>query len=161
MKSHLAKYFVFNDINNLFSINRFLNNIIFFISLCMVINFVIISPYIILYTHSFFSFNIAFLIGLNAFIFNMKAINEDYIFLTGKPNKYYILGLIELIMGIIVLTLGSLLVFFINYFDNILCLLYMLLIAELITRTTKLICNIIFLNKFIYHFTFKKYLKNY
>ena len=97
--------------------------------------------------------------GINSFILCIKSIDENFIFLEGRPEKYFRLTLYELFIGFLSLLIGCLVIFIDKFFyTNVLNILYCVVICEIIERTSKYIFNIFYLTKNIYCIDIKKYL---
>lgn len=162
LKPYLAAFFQQDNQNKLFELNYIIYKCGFFLMLFFSFNLIIIIPYIMIFTKSYFSFILAFLMIINIFISGLKSIDENFIYLHGKPEKYIYLTLIEIIVGIISMIIGFSIIFTIQFFlNNIMNILYCLIICEIILRFTKYNINIYYLNKFVYKISFKKYIKEY
>ena len=77
-----------NSANDVFNLSKNTSCLIMIIGIVLLLNFVIISPYIMIFTKSYFSFWLAFLIGLGALINQFKSVEEAIIYLHGNPEKY-------------------------------------------------------------------------
>lgn len=160
LRPYLAKIF-FNK-NNLFQLNQLIYKIGFFLILFLSLNLIIISPYIMIFSNSYFSFTISFLMIINVLLFSLKSIDENFIFIHGKPEKYSFLTLYEIIIGLLALIIGFSIIFFIPMFShNILNILYCLIICEIILRISKYILNVFYLNKYVYKISLRIYLQEY
>ncbi|MBO6073092.1 hypothetical protein J6P59_05770 [bacterium] len=115
-----------------------------------------------IFIHSYFSFVIAFLIGLVGLITCLKSVDESFIYIDGRPQKYLKLTLIELGVYLVCIIISLSIIFLDkNFSDNILNILYALIICELVGRSSKYVLNIIYLVKEVYKISFKKYFKTF
>lgn len=163
LRPYLATFFQNdNSSSKLFELNTLLYKIGFFICLIFALNLVIVVPYIMIFTKSYFSFIFVFLMIINILFYALKSIDENFIYLHGKPEKYLFLTIFEIIIGAIAMTIGFTIIFFVPSFENdVLNIIYCLIICEIILRFTKYVANIHYLIKSVYKINFWIYLKNY
>lgn len=156
---YIAKYFIYNTKKEIYELNNNIKLFSFFLCSLLFLNYFMISPYISIFTHGYFSFLMSLLVGINSFILCIKSIDENFIFLEGRPEKYFRLTLYELFIGFLSLLIGCLVIFIDKFFyTNVLNILYCVVICEIIERTSKYIFNIFYLTKNIYCINIKKYL---
>ena len=84
----MAKYVINNTPRKVYDFNKLLSSIFIFLGILLLINFVIVSPYIMVFSKSYFCFWFAFIIGLNNLVSTVKIVEEAFIYLDGKPEKY-------------------------------------------------------------------------
>lgn len=162
LRPYFAKVFFNENINKLFDLNKKIYEMGFILILFVSLNLIIILPYIMIFSNGYFSFTIAFLMVINFLFFSLKSIDENFIYIHGKPEKYAFLTLFEIIFGLIAIIMGFSIIFFVHGFQsNILNILYCLLVSEIVLRVSKFLLNIFYLNKFIYKISLKSYLKKY
>lgn len=167
LRPYIARIFFKNDNNfeskeTLLLVNKLLFKLLFIIILILQFNYVLLSPYLVLLTKSYFNFVIPFLLSFNIVMASLKSINEDFIYVHGKPEKYFILPLYELFFALIIFTCGFLCFYMTGYLsDNLLNILIILLICDFLTKTSKFVLNTIYVNKNIFDINFVKYLSLY
>lgn len=162
LRPYLAKIIFTVNSESLFLLNKLVTYISFFFGCWIFINFIVIAPYILIFIHSYFSFVIAFLIGLVGLITCLKSVDESFIYIDGRPQKYLKLTLIELGVYLVCIIISLSIIFLDkNFSDNILNILYALIICELVGRSSKYVLNIIYLVKEVYKISFKKYFKTF
>ena len=162
IKPYMAKYVINNTPRKVYDFNKLLSGIFIFLGILLLINFVIVSPYIMIFSKSYFCFWFAFIIGLNNLVSTVKIVEEAFIYLDGRPEKYWKLTFYEIIVGIAGLIIGLLIVFYVPSFSkDVFNLIYVIITSELIMRFFKYILNLIYLNKFVYHVKFTKFIHDY
>lgn len=162
VKPYLAKFIINNSRINIYKLNRVFSFIFIYITMILLTNFIIIAPYIMVFVKSYFNFWLAFLIGMCTVITSIKGVEEAFIYLDGRPEKYWKLTFYEIIVGTVSLIISFFVIFYVPSFkENIINLLYALVFCEMIMRIAKYIFNIIYLNKSVYHCKFKRYIRDY
>lgn len=162
LRPYIAKVFENESKQKLFKINNLMYEIGFFVCIWIGFNLIIIVPYIMIFTHNLFSFIISFLMVINVLIYALKSIDENFIYLHGKPEKYVFLTLFEIIIGLCSMIIGFFIIFFTpSLLLNVLNIIYCLIICETILRFGKYCANIFYLNKFVYEISMKDYFKAY
>lgn len=162
VKPYLAKFMLNNTKIDIYKLNQILSFIFIYIGTILLINFVIVSPYIMVFVKSYFNFWLAFLIGMCSFISCVKSIDEAFIYLDGKPEKYWRLTIYEIITGVISLVVAFCVIFLNDSFkDNVINILYGLIFSEMFMRFAKYIFNIIYLNKHVYNCSVKRFIRDY
>lgn len=162
IKPYLAKRMINSNAGDIYQLNKLLSALFIFIGSLLLIDFIIISPYIMIFSKSYFSFWFAFLIGMLSLLLIIKSVDEAFIYLDGRPEKYWKLTIYEIIIGLIAIIISLIVVFMVHaYAKNALNLLYAIMFSELIMRFSKYIINIIYLNKVVYHVSFVKFIRDY
>ena len=162
IKPYLAKFIIKNSREKMFHLNKLITYAFFYIGLILLINFVIISPYLMVFMKSYFSFWLAFLIGICYLFFVVKLVDEAFIYLDGRPEKYWRLTLYEICVGIIFIVISISLVFCIpSLSHNVISLIFAIGISEASMRISKYFFNIVYLNKYIYHKNIIEYFHHY
>lgn len=162
LKPYLAKKIIEDDKESIFLLNRLIYSIGLFLILFVVLDVIIVVPYVMVLSNTYFSFWISFLMGINILFYALKSIDENFIFVHGKPEKYFLLTLYEIIIGILALVIGFCVIFYINEFtNNVMNILYCLLICETCLRFSKYCLNIWYLIKKIYKIKFSNYIRQY
>ena len=162
VKPYLAKYMASHSKNEIYKLNKFFSFSFIYIGVFLLIEFILISPYIMVFMASYFSFWFAFLIGAYSLVTVIKTIDETFIYLDGKPEKYWKLTIIEIFIGLVVIIVSCIVVIAIKSLNNnILNLLYAVLVSELLMSISKYVLNIIYLNKLVYKKTFARFIHDY
>lgn len=162
IKPYLAKFIINNSKIDIYKLNRIISFVFIYLTIILLVNFIMIAPYIMIFVKSYFNFWIAFLIGMCTVMTSIKGVEEAFIYLDGRPEKYWKLTLYEIIVGAISLIISIFVVFYVPSFkENIINLLYALIFSELCMRISKYIFNIIYLNRFVYNCSFKKFFHDY
>ena len=162
VKPYLAKFMLNNKQIDIYKLNQILSFMFIYLGMILLINFIIISPYIMVFVKSYFNFWLAFLIGMSTFFLAIKSIDEAFIYLDGKPEKYWRLTVYQILAGVISLTVAFCVIFLNNNFkDNVINVLYGLIFSQMFMQLIKYIFNIIYLNKYVYNCSFKRFIRGY
>lgn len=162
VKPYLAKFMLNNNRMQIYKLNQILSFLFIYLGMILLINFIIVSPYIMVFVKSYFNFWIAFLLGMCTYFLCIKSIDEAFIYLDGKPEKYWRLTIYEILAGIISLVISFCVIFFNdNLKDNVINILYGLIFSEMFMNLAKYVFNIIYLNKHVYNCSVKRFIRDY
>ena len=142
-----------------------INDLIFSINFLMIIFLIILYvgtiPFFSLIVNNYFNYYLILFLLISFSIFSLKSIDENIIYLDGKPQKYLWLTFFEIVIALISNLIGFLIIFNIKILTkNCLNILYCLVISDLFARLFKYFANIYYLSKIVYKCKFYFLLKN-
>ena len=146
--------------SNIKQINSLIFTINFLIIIFLAIFYVGVVPFFSLIINNYLSFYLILILLFSFSILSLNTIDENLIYLDGKPEKYLWLTFFEIIITLISDLIGFLIIFHVktliqNCFNIILCL----SIGDLVARIFKHFANIYYLSKIVYkckmHLLFK------
>lgn len=162
VKPYFAKYIINNSKEKVYQLNKLISYIFIYLGLILLVNFIIASPYIMVFMKSYFNFWLPFLIGACYLIFVVKLVEEAFIYLDGHPERYWRLTVYEIIVGVICMIISLVVVLFNPSFEtNAINVIYAVTVSELIMRFAKYVFNIVYLNKYVYHKKIINFLRDY
>ena len=144
--------FLENKLNtNIKEINHLIFSINFLIIIFLAIFYVGVVPFFSLIINNYLSFYLILILLFSFSILALNTIDENLIYLDGRPEKYLWLTFFEIIITLISDTIGFLIIFHVQtLIQNSLNILFCLTISDLLARLFKHFANIYYLSKIVY-----------